>query len=560
MYVGQSAKLNYSISPNNASINTVTWFSSNTSIVSVDATGKVVAKGVGTAVVMLKTLDGGNTVYCTITVKQAATGVKLDVSDLKLKVGEYYYIKATLTPKDSTEVKLTWESSDTKVATVDSSGKVVGKNAGSTIIMVRTEAGGIAYCKVNVTQPVTGLILNFTEKTIYKGGTFRLEASVTPSTATKLDVTWKSSNTKVATIKANGEVTGLTGGVTVITCTTVDGGYSASCVVTVKETVTSVKLNYDNYNLGIKKTVILTATVSNETATNQKVSWKSSNTKVAMVNQKGKVTGLKIGYATITATAQDGSGAEATCDIRIVNPVRNVSLSRSNLSMYVGESKKLTAYISPKDATFKKAKWTSSDASIAIVDDAGMVIAVKPGSVTITAEAQDSGAKKAICYVTVNERIPATGLTLQDKKVVLVPGEQKVVGVALIPANSTDGFTWSSDNAAVASVNKTTGKITAKSTGIAYITAMTDSGKTATVEVTVIGLNMTELVLEQYTSYHYPLSVEGATTSVKWSIDNPQVAIVTNGYVSTRAVGKATITAVVNGRRLTCKLKVIGIK
>ena len=88
---------------------------------------------------------------------------------------------------------------------------------------------------------------------------------------------------------------------------------------------------------------------------------------------------------------------------------------------------------------------------------------------------------------------------------------------------------------------------------------MTDSGKTASIEVTVIGLNMTSLTLEQYTTYPYPLTVEGATTTVKWSIDKPQVAVVTNGYVSSRSGGTATITAIVNGRKLTCKLKVTSI-
>jgi uncharacterized protein YjdB len=141
----------------------------------------------------------------------------------------------------------------------------------------------------------------------------------------------------------------------------------------------------------------------------------------------------------------------------------------------------------------------------------------------------------------------------------MVAGEEKVVQLVLIPATSTDSYTWSTDNPAVASVDKKSGKIRAKATGTAYVTVMTDSGKTATVEVTVIGLNMTNLTLEQYTTYPYPLEVEGATTTVKWSIDNPAIAVVTNGYVSSRAVGTATITAIVNGRKLTCKLKVVKI-
>ncbi|MDD3172686.1 MAG: Ig-like domain-containing protein [Herbinix sp.] len=557
MYVGQSARLSYVILPTNANNNAVTWISTNTSVVTVDATGKVAAKGVGTSVIILKTSDGGYSAYCTITVKLVATTVKLDVTDLSLKTGESYNIKATLAPVGSTDNSLVWESSDTKVATVDANGKVVAKNAGTAIITVRTEAGGVAYCKVSITQAVKGVILNFTDKTIYKGEKFDLIASVSPSTATKLDVTWKSSNTKVATVTNKGEVAGLIGGVAIITCTTVDGGYITTCVVTVKETVTTVKLDKDTYSLGIKKTVKLTATASTETATNQKVTWSSSNKKVATVNQNGKVTGISVGYATITAAAKDGSDVEATCEIRVVTLVSSIVLNKSTMSMFVGDSKSLKTTIKPSKATYKKARWSSSDESVAIVDEDGTVIAVKAGTVMITAGAQDSSGKKAICYVTVHDRLASTGITLQDKKLTMVSGEYKIVELVLIPSASTDGVTWSTDNPAVATVNKKTGKIVAKSTGIAYISVMTDSGKTATIEVTVIGLNTTRLITEEYTTYKQALSVEGARGNVTWRIDNPLIAVVSSdGTVSTRAVGTTTITATVNGRKLTCKLTV----
>lgn len=553
MYMGETAKLTYTILPANSSNSTVTWTTTNQQVVTVDTTGKVTAKGVGTAVIILRTADGGYASYCTITVKLVATTVKFDVTTLTLKTGDYRQIKTTLTPNGSTDNDLIWQSSDTKIATVDTDGKVVAKSAGTCIIMARTEAGGVATCTVTVTQGVTGLVLNYSDKTIYKGAKVTLEASITPSTATKLEVTWKSSNSKVATIDSKGEVTGIAGGVTVITCTTTDGGYTATCVVTVKETVTSIKLNHSSYKLGIGKKVKLVAKVSSETATNQNVKWTSSNSKVASVSSTGKVTGIKTGNATITATAQDGSEVEATCDIRVVHLVSRVKLSRSTLTMYVGDSKKIKATISPKTATYKTAKWSTSDASIAIVQSDGTIIGIKAGSVMITAQAIDSSGKKAICYVSVYNRVASTSVTLQDKAITMVPGESKKVELVLNPTASTDKVTWSTDNAAVATVGKTSGKITAKSTGTAYITVMTESGKTASVEVTVIGLNVTKLVTEEYTTYSQALSVEGATGTVAWQSSNPLVAKVSSdGTISTRAVGTAIITATINGRKLKC--------
>ena len=139
----------------------------------------------------------------------------------------------------------------------------------------------------------------------------------------------------------------------------------------------------------------------------------------------------------------------------------------------------------------------------------------------------------------------------------MVQGEQRTVKPVLNPINSNDTITWSTDNSSVASVNSK-GKIKAKSTGRAYITAMTDSGKTATIEVTVIGLNVTNLVMEQYS--RYTLVVEGATSRVTWDVANPKIAEVRNGQIISKARGTTTITATVNGRKLTCKLKVVKIK
>jgi uncharacterized protein YjdB len=559
MYVGQSSRLTYVMLPANATNNVVSWLSTNTNVATVDKTGLVVAKNVGNTVIILKTLEGGQSVYCNITVKRVASGIKLDVATLDLKAGEDYILKPTLTPKDSTDTVIVWESFDTKIATVDDAGKVIAKSAGSTIVAAKLESGAIAYCKVNVTLPVDGLLLNFTDKSIYVGEKFKLKVSVSPSAATEIRVTWKSSNTKIATVSEDGEVSGIAGGTAIITCTTKDGGYSATCVLNVLEAVSTISMNYQTYYLGVDKTVFLVATVSTPNASNKDVFWATSNSDIATVTQKGKVTGRKLGNVTITATALDGSEVEAFCEVQIVNPVESVTLNKTTISLLVGQTKKLKATVKPADASLKSARWTSSDPSVAIVDEDGEVIAIKAGSTTITSEASDNSGKKALCYVTVYDRVSSTGITLQDKTIVMLPGEEKIVQMVLIPTASTDDTTWSSDNTSVARVDKETGKITARATGVAYITVMTDSGKTAQVEVIVIGLNVTDITLEEYSNYSTQLQVEGATGRVTWSIDNALVAEVNNGNVSSRGKGKATITAFVNGRRLTCKLTVVKI-
>lgn len=558
MYVGQSRRLTYTVLPINASKNGVTWSSTKPNIVQIDAAGRVTARQVGSSVIMLKTLDGGHTAYVTVNVRQIAEGIKFESSEFDLVTGETKEIKYSLIPANATDAELIWESSDTRVAEVDDAGKVTAKGPGIAFIMARTEAGGMSYITVNVKQPVTGLLLNFSEKTIYVREEFDLKVSVSPSGASNLEVEWKSSNPRIATVSETGKVVGISPGTTIITCTTLDGGYTASCVVTVRERISSMKLNYEEYRLGINKSFTLSVIVENETATNQDFRWVSSDTSIATVNKNGKVTGHKLGHATITAYATDGSGADASCDLEIVRPVTRVTLDKAYLSLLVGDSKELNVKIEPKNASYKGAIWSSSDNTVAMVDEDGVVTALKEGTAMITAQAQDNSGKKATTYVTVNNRVPATGLVLSDRSLVMVQGEQREVRTVLSPFNSTDSLSWSTDNKAVASVNAKTGRIKANATGTAYITAMTDSGRTATVEVTVIGLNVTNLVLEQYS--RYTLQVEGASSRVTWDIDNPAIADVNNGRIITKAIGTTNITATVNGRKLTCKLKVTKIK
>lgn len=558
MYVGETKRLGYSILPINATKNTVTWTSTKTNVASVDASGRVTARQVGTTVIMLKTLDGGHTAYSTVTVRQIAEGIKINNTDIEMNTGQELKLDYSLIPTNATETDLVWESSDTRVVVVDEQGKVTAKGPGITFVIARTQAGGMSYAKITVKEPVSGVLLNFSEKTIYVRERFDLKASVSPSAASNLEVEWKSSNDKVATVSDKGEVLGIGAGMAIITVTTKDGGVKANCVVTVRERISSMKLSHEEYRLGIDKSFTLSIIVENETATNQEFRWVSSNSSIASVNKNGKVTGHKLGFATITAYAQDGSGQDASCEVEIVRPVSRVTLDRSYLTMLVGEVKELKAKIEPANATYKAAIWTSSDSSVAMVDEDGMITALKSGTATITAEAQDNSGKKAVCFVTVNNRVPATSIILADKKVVMIQGEQRDIKPVLNPVASTDGITWSSDNSGVASVNKSSGRIKANATGTAYITAMTDSGKTATVEVTVIGLNVTELELEQYSEY--TLVVEGATTRVTWDVANPAIAVIRNGRVSTRARGTTTITATVNGRKLTCKLTVTKIK
>ena len=167
-------------------------------------------------------------------------------------------------------------------------------------------------------EKVTDVSLNKSSASISIGNTLELIATITPSNAANKDVTWTSSNKKIATVDKEGKVKGIKKGTAAITVTTADGKKTASCKVTVTEVVKvkSVKLNKKGVSLKKGKTFKLKATINPEDATNKDVTWKSSNKKIVKVGKNGKIKALKKGTATITVTTKDGK-KKTTCKVTV---------------------------------------------------------------------------------------------------------------------------------------------------------------------------------------------------------------------------------------------------
>ena len=264
------------------------------------------------------------------------TGVTLDKSAITLDKGSSTTLTATVAPANATNKTVTWKSSDASVATVDS-GKVTAVNAGTATITVTTADGNkTATCKVTVTEKTPGIVnvtsvaLDSFSVALEEGGSTTLTATVAPANATNKAVTWKSSNTSVATVN-NGTVFAVNAGTAVITVTTADGNKSADCVVIVIKkdpaaiNVTGVTLDQTTVSLEEGSNTTLTATVAPANATNKAVTWKTTDASVATVDN-GKVTAVKAGTATITVTTADG-GKTATCEITVVAKAPEVSFS-----------------------------------------------------------------------------------------------------------------------------------------------------------------------------------------------------------------------------------------
>lgn len=254
------------------------------------------------------------------------SSVSLNKSSVYLDVDDTYYLYATVTPNNATYKNVTWKSSNTSVATVNSNGKVTALRRGTTTITAIVDgksASATIYVDDNIIS-VSKVTLNKTYLDLDINETYKLIATVTPNNATYKNVTWKSSNTSIATVNSKGEVTARRGGRVTITATA--DGVSASATIYVNSVipVSNIVINKSYLELGLGDTYILTATVYPSNATNKNVSWSSSNTLVATVSSSGKVTAKRPGSTLIRATADgfttsiwvyvnDNSNTESYC-------------------------------------------------------------------------------------------------------------------------------------------------------------------------------------------------------------------------------------------------------
>ena len=259
--VGETAHITATVSPSNAFNKAVTYSSSDTAVATVDSTDKVTAKKAGTAVLIVKTADGGKTATIKITVTAPVvtvpvTGVSLTSSATTLDVGKTAQLTATVSPSNATNKAVAYSSSDTAVATVDSTGKVTAKKAGTaTLTVKKADVSKTATIKIIVTDPVatipvTGVSLTSSATTLDVGKTAQLTATVSPSNATNKAVAYSSSDTAVATVDSTGKVTAKKAGTATLTVKTADGGKTAisNIIVTSSETSKKIELTYSVAN------------------------------------------------------------------------------------------------------------------------------------------------------------------------------------------------------------------------------------------------------------------------------------------------------------------------
>lgn len=388
--IGSSQTLQYTLGEGLDS-NNIEWHSTDPTVATVN-NGVITAVGEGSTIITAS-IDGYSTT-CKVVVSSnyiKVTGIKLNKSSSSLLVGETETLKTTITPADASNKNVTWSSSDETVATVSSTGKITAKSIGTAIITASVD-GYSATCKVTVSYSLSlkGISLNQTNINIKEKQTTQLSVIYNPQNATNKKVTWKSSNNAVVTVSSSGLVTAVSKGSATITVISNDGGYVATCKVTVEEIskkVTDIKLNKKEITLLAGKTETIIATIIPDYAENKKIIWTSSDERKATV-ENGKITAISPGTVEIKATTEDGN-KEAICKVTITAaPLEKITFKEESQTIYIGDELKLNVITSPQGSVLENAIWISEEPSIATVEN-GKVMARSPGETIITVSSED---------------------------------------------------------------------------------------------------------------------------------------------------------------------------
>lgn len=344
-----------------------------------------------------------------------SSGVKIEAAD-SLFVGQSTYVSVgdenglvmehvdwTATPDSIVQLDEVTDADMPTSQNLSAHVKVTAKQAGTVEIKAITGSGRMDTHMITVEPlvPVEKIKLD-SEMTVTTSGLHELEYTIEPANASIQDLEWESTDEAVAKVQySSGRYVlyAYKNGTTTITATATDGsGVTASCEVTVNINypVQGISLNHDAKTFTkAGETLQLTATIYPDSATNKTVTWKSSDEKVATVDESGLVTAVGNGTANITATTEDGNYT-ATCKVTVEIPELTLSLDKSELTLtQTEEQQKLTATVSD---TEEKVTWLSSDPFVATVTRDGIVTAIANGTATITASAGD---KTVSCTVEV---------------------------------------------------------------------------------------------------------------------------------------------------------------
>ncbi len=571
--------LNAVYKPDNATATDLIWTSSNQRVATIDEHGVVTLHDVGTTTIQVRPEYNphGLLATCIITViEKPITRITPAATTLDLILGDTYTMNVEIEPPDATDPTLLWQSGDESIVVVEG-GDITGVGVGTTTVTVSGGDAAPVTIMVTVRNRLESIEFSQSEYDLKMGDTQKLNVIFTPSENVNTNLSWTSSDDSVVTVDKEGNITGVSIGMAMITCVSEDLGITQAitCMINVIEAdvlATDFAIDPVNATMYVGSTMQIRAVFTPETTTDQQVSWTSSDTGKATVDETGLVTAKEVGEVSVTAVysnTPDGEPWLRICNIVIQPapvPVTGVTVSPTSTQIYVGSSLQLQVTVEPQDAVNKNVTFESSDQAIATVDNAGMVTGVASGGAVIVCRTED-GNYFATCNVTV---IQGVSLTLDPAVREIAIGKSFKINKIVAPEGSKKKAEWTSSNEKVARVNAS-GKVTGVKKGSAKITCrLVNYDVQAVCQVSVkklnstIKLNKTRIRIGLGQTYKLKASVWSNNSSlpkVKWKSSNKKIATVgVKGRIRAKRLGYTTITATTKDKikaKAKCRVQVI---
>lgn len=551
---GISATLTATLTPADAT-NTIEWSSSNSNMVEVTQTGKVIGHMLGTATVTASCGDYSATCEVTV-IPNSSQSVTISPVEQTVYAGDEVTLTATVKPSTITSPVL-WSTSNDQIAVIeyqtDRTGLLTAYAPGAVVITATCDGKTGRYSLTILPVEAESITVSPSTLTLKVGETNSLNAVVTPDNTTYADVIWASNNESVAIVSSDGTVTAL--GVGTATITALCGDVSDICTVTVEAIeADKIELSPTETSMTVGQSMQLLATVYPDNTTDKTVVWSSSSADIATVAQDGTVTAVSAGSAYITASCGNIS---ATCQVSVSVPKPDdILINFAAVTVFIGQTQLLSVINPSSEATYL---WSVDDPQIATVND-GLVTGTGAGTTTVTVT---DGNSTATCEVTVVP-VPVESITL-DQIMITVNVESTVQLTATIaPADATDQtIIWSSDSEGIATVNSQ-GVITGIAPGTATVTA-TCGNVVATCTVTVLSpaksitLNESQLTMSvgDMADLIATVNPENTTDVLEWTSEDQNVASVDQfGIVEAHSEGTTTITVTCGSVKAICEVTV----
>lgn len=396
--LSQTHQLTVETDPANVPHRFLNWSSSDPEVVEVSKNGVLTPVSNGVALITVSADKGNGIAHCTVTVSLVSSITFLQ-HDIIMGVGSSRQLQYTVEPQVDPSL-LVWSSSDPSVVSVEGVGVVTAHKKGTATVTVSTADGSVSQsCSVTVSEnvPVQGISFAITEFVFDSlDDVLILNPVFTPEDTSQRELEWISSDPTIAAVNPEtGEVMPLSNGVVTILAKSLHGDFTASCTVVVDLNIPAKGVSFatSSYTFkGLGQTYLLRPIFEPANASNQKVTWTSSDPSVAKVSDQGMITALKKGTAIIKLVTEDGG---FTAEFKVtVQPNATVAVTGIQLKSYTatlqkGETYKISASVLPANATEKGITYTSKNTAVATVSSTGTVTAKGYGTTQISVSSKD---------------------------------------------------------------------------------------------------------------------------------------------------------------------------